>query len=300
MYAIAYARPAAAGSLQWTVADDCPDVEALRAELARVLVDPERMLAGLAIEAVIIREQAGSHTLLLQMSSTDVAGKPAVRELRAATCQELVEAAAVAIALAAESASSHDTSAAAVVPATDAEKVPALAAESPSPAASWLLGASALFDTDAVSTPGFGAELQLALTYSALRAELAAGWFPPRTLSFSPAGQVESSLLVGQVRGCGQLPLWDSGALVYACGTFELGRRSSQLLGSARGPVNSAWRAAGVGLGGSVRLASRWALAGSVDLLWALTRISFSSQGSAVFWPTLTTWRAQLGVVFQL
>ena len=293
--------PVSAGSLRWTVTEDCPDAQALQLELRRVLPDPDAILAAFELDGRIVRDEAGAYTLWLQMWSTRMGKRPAVRELQGATCQELLEAAALAVALAAD-ATRVGQPMAFVTPATDDEKpAPSLeASESHARPLGWLLGASALFDMTALPAGGFGAELQLAATYRMLRVGLGGAWLPTRSLSVGAARQADFALLFGHVRGCGQWPLGDAGALTYTCGTFELGRLSSELQSGTRGPSSTLWRALGLAVGGSVPLSSLVALEGWFDLLTPLARPIFLVDGARVYQSPLIAWRAQLGLTFQL
>jgi hypothetical protein len=288
---------ASAGSLRWTVAEDCPDAQALQAELRRVLADPAGVLATFDIEGAVVRDQARGYTLWLQLWSPGMGEKPAVRELQGATCEELLEAAVVAVALAADAARSE------VAPAFDSESPfprsasSAVAAVPRAPAVAWLLGASALLDTAVLPAAALGSELQLAFTYRGFRFGLGGGWIPTSSRSIGAAGRADFGLLFGEARGCGQLPLGAAGALAYVCATFEVGRLSAAWQRSTR---STAWRAVAAGVGGSLPLGSPLALAGSFDLLAPLTRPVFMVNGVDVFQSARLAWRAQLGLIFTL
>lgn len=307
---------ARAGELRWTAPEACPDAGTLAAEIERALGEPFAVYAALQVEGVVRSEPGDRYSLALWIWSTpasaasgDAAPKarPRARELQATTCQELVEATAVAVAVAAHGALATPSQPAPESPES-VERPPLMASTAPvaeSPAESdraqgFRFGASALLDFGALPSLGIGAELELGWRYRALAVGIAGGVIPSRTMRLQAASDAAFGLLYGDVLACGLLELGP--VLGRACGVFELGRITAELRGpSTQGPQHVVWRALGGRVGVSVPFGSVLELTAALGLFAPLTRPEFLvDDRTRVHEPAALTWRALFGLAARL
>jgi hypothetical protein len=277
----------AAAELRWTVPAGCGDGAALERKVSELLGEPLAQLSALSIEGVIREQSPGQFRLWLQMRLPPAGSPQSVRELEAADCQELFEAAALAISLAVTNSEQRVSTAEPRVPAA----APAFDPESPRPAqtkasapvdaeASFVLGAAALLDVGAFPQAAWGSELELAWQQRWLRISAQGGWLPPQRQRLADgSNQAEFALAFAAVSLCGRAQL---GVLQgAACGGFEMGRLSAQAVDIALPKhASTAWRALEARLAIMWPFAAHIALLGSLGLSVPLTRAQFVLDGS--------------------
>lgn len=228
------------------------------------------------------RLESGAFELQLTSVSRS-SGARETRVLRGATCAEVTDAAAVAIALAVGSEPAQAPMVATTVPApaspppqvSRASRREAALRDSKAPApAGWLLGLSATLDSAVTPHPVLGAALHLALRWRALRGELEAGAFAPSTkLDASQRGGT-FQLLYAAPRVCGTANM--GRPRVALCVAYELGRLSAQGEGIERPYSRSTfWHAVRPDLGVAWPLRSGLWLSGRGGVALALARDTF-------------------------
>jgi hypothetical protein len=209
-------------------------------------------------------------------------GEPArhTRELAGATCAELSEAAAVAIAMSIRSldgGSGHDDDGPAAgapperapapgpaPPTSPAPRPPAAeaAASAAPPAPARVRGALALAavsDAGALPHPGLGVGLEASLRWSRVWVAIGGAAFATQEVHVSPTAGGSFQLALGAVLACVPYELARFTAL--GCGGFELGRMAGRGLGVGQPRLGQAlWEAARAELGAAVPLGPRLAL----------------------------------------
>jgi hypothetical protein len=186
--------------LAWRSAPECPDAawadRRMRERLGRA-PDGTREGPGLKARAELTR--AGDRfSLTLLTTLGDAASE---RQLEAATCADLAEAAVLMVALAVDpDAVARSEAGAPPEPAHDDERPPALTPAPPAPPPAprslhWAAGAALLGSRGDQPGWGIGAAAFMAREWAWLRVELAGLWLLPRAGSEAPAvGRVRVSL----------------------------------------------------------------------------------------------------------
>lgn len=278
VWLLAIPSPALAAELHWDVPAGCPDVHALERESEQALGEP---LATYPLK-VVGKVTQGATQLTLSLRITMPAhAQTRERELQAASCQELLEAAAVAIALAA--AESGERPALAEVPQSRDFDPPPRAA---TPAADsgepmqLALSAAGAGAVGALPELGLGGELQLAWMRGWLRVGLAASWFPGRSMQLTDEVRGTFGMYFAELLLCGQLEL--PRARAFTCATGSLGRMGAQLDTIAPEPTAwTAWQTLGVRLGISYPIRPPLELTVSLSLVAPLTQIEFYARPNA-------------------
>ena len=295
---LSLACPARAAELHWNVPEACPDVHALALESEQVLGEP---LAKYPLQVTGTVTPYEDQLLLSLRITLPREAEARERELQAASCQELLEAAAVAIALAAaesgertlEVPQSRDTTeppprAASVVSEPERSRI-ALSA-----AGSSVLGA--------LPDMGLGGELQVAWMRSWLRVGLGVTWFPMREMQLRNDVRASFGLYFAEVLLCGQWSL--ARVRFFGCSTANIGRMEAHLDAPATGPTASTtWRALGIRIGASYPIAPPLELTASIAAGFPLTRPRFYSQpteSTEIHEPTRIATRLLIGILFSL
>lgn len=299
LFCLALALPgrAAAAALRWDVPEGCPDAQALKDETEQALGEP---LAGHALTAtgVIVPEDGQLHLMLrIQLPGSE---SPRVRELSAARCEELLEAAAVAIALAAAE-SGKPASPPAPLDLGPPEPPPRAAVPAPPqpPDTGVLLAVDAVSALGAMPGPGLGGELQLGWRRGWLRLGLAFGWLPSRSMALGRGLDAHFGLatLDGLVCAQGRAAQVRLGG----CGALELGLLSARLDDGVAGTQQSAWRALGIRGLASYPISGPLEIAVTLSLMAPLTRPQFfvvEGESRLVHQTARLEGRLQLGALF--
>jgi hypothetical protein len=293
------ASPVYAAELHWDAPEGCPDLHALERETEQVLGEP---LANYPLQvAASVTQNAAQLSLSLRITLPANA-ETRERELQAASCQELLEAAAVAIALAAaESGEQPDLVPQNTEPAEPPPRAAAVAAEAPV-ASSVEISAAATSAWGPLPQLGLGGELQLAWVRSWLRVGVAGTWFPVRSMQVSDDMRASFGLYFAQLLACGHYSLVR--AHLFGCATGTLGRMGAHLDGPAQARTQTtAWRALGLRLGVSYPILPPLELTASLAVMAPMTRPRFYTQPSAsevLHQPAALSAQLLLGVLFSL
>jgi hypothetical protein len=295
-------RPVSAAELHWDAPEGCPDVHALEHESEQQLGEP---LANYALEVEgNVREEAAQLTLSLRITLPAQA-ETRERSLHAASCQELLEAAAIAIALAAAE-SGENPQGVAVQQNTEPREPPPRAAK-PEPAEvsepmRLELGAAGTAAIGALPHPGFGGELQLAWMHGWLRLGLAATWFPERSMQLTANQRATFGMYFAELLLCGQAEL--ASARLFACATGALGRIGAHLDGPATPRTETtAWRTLGIRVGISYPILPPLELTAALAVAAPFTRPHFYMEPTAsviLHEPAAVTAALLLGAVFSI
>lgn len=320
--------------ISWSAPEGCPPASdvlgrvrtLLASELATVLHHP------LEVRAQVVQLESGRYQLELEIHE---GGESGARTIEAATCQELVPAGALVIALTIDpellERAHADAAGASGSPASSAEA--GAAAKSAAPAATPLPAqppqreaaraaterASGAADDerlarrravtfgpgfrlvgDAGGLPGFGVGLDLSLhaEWRALRLELAGVWLPSRDALAASDASVGGSiqLLALGARACSVSVFGPLSGGV--CGAFELGQLRAEAFGADHnGSGRARWISSGLGLNGRYRLSKRLLVAARVEGLFPLERSEFTVENiGSVYAPSSVTGRFALGL----
>lgn len=275
-------------TLRWEAHEGCPDAEAVRAEVRRLLGEAARAQAPLSVDAVVTRDDAGSH-LSLTLEGGESAGR---RELSAARCDELASATALIVALAvdpeavdpaaleqlegATQEAPRETTEPAPIPA--ATRAPPETATEASAGPAPHLSAAAAFILDAGSLPSIAPGLDAALGFRLARTRLEVGvtyLLPNDAETGGRRPAAELRLLAGKLAVC-QTLLGERRSLA-ACAAAELG----SLMGSGgditeRRDGSSLWLAAHLSLTGALPIVDGLALQGGLGVALPLRRPVFT------------------------
>lgn len=232
------AVPIRAAELRVEPTAPCSSADELSFRVSRALGQPVEHVAGPAFAVQVRRDASGFHARL-EISTAD-SSPSGLRQLDAASCEELNDALALAIAIALGSS-------AAPAPASDGP--PTLAAASPArpeppsdasaplPASETspaplhaVLGAALIADTGSLPAAGFGAEIGARLAGSRFELHARGLLLPSREASIdtgepsSPGAEL--GLLAGALLGC--VPLSHGVVDLAACAGAELGQLSGR------------------------------------------------------------------------
>ena len=259
-----------AAELRWEAPEGCPDVRALEAETEQVLSESLTRYP-LRVSAVVVAEPS---QLSLALRIEAPGGQPPrVRELQASSCQELMEAAAVAIALAAAESGKapspvqQDTAPPEAPPRPNA--APPL--ETRAVESGLVLGAGAITDWIALPVTGIGAELQLGWRRDWFRFGVGGTWLGTRGADWAGSTRAEFGLYAADLLLCAQQRWSQVG--IAACALGELGQIHAQLLGAA--VRTTPWRALGARLTFSYWVLAPLEVAVSLAAIVPLTRPFF-------------------------
>ena len=224
------------------------------------------------------------------------------RELQATNCQELLEAAAVAIALAAAESGTPEPRPSEVPQSRDTSEPQPGAANVEPPKSSIALSMAGSGMWGALPSVGLGGELQAAWMLSWLRIGVGVTWLPAREMQLTRDVRASFGLYFAELLLCGQFKV--ARALLFACSTADIGRIDAHLVAPGTGPSESTpWRALGLRVGVSYPIAPPLELTASVAAVMPLTRPRFYSQptgADAIHEPGALTARLLIGILFSL
>lgn len=232
--------------------------------LSSVLGRPASSLASAGEVRGEIRAGAGGGwELLLEIREPSAPTDAAVdaRVLRASVCDDLADAAAVAIAIALGGGARPTAPPVASEPVAVSAATPPLPSRATHDAAEvpiqFVPSVELVLDSASLGAPAFGASVQAQLRFSALGVGLYGLWLAPRELGLGEGQRVEFSLLTAGLRGCyraGADPL-----SIDFCGALELGSFGAAANGlvAARDRSDPWW-------------AASWGAAAGIDLVAGL------------------------------
>ncbi|HWO10848.1 MAG TPA: hypothetical protein VNN80_15245 [Polyangiaceae bacterium] len=294
-----------ASLIEWEAPDGCPGALEVHARLTSVLGGEPESLGKLArVRGSVVRSGAG-YRLVLEALERD---RRSSRLFEASSCEDLVETAAIAIALAiapesapplpnGEVLETHIVPAPAAAAADEpVESDPPDNAEGAS--VRGLASAGAVVEYGALPGPTPGVAVGGGVRLGALSLGLHGAWLATDTLRVAPGRDVEFDLIYAGMRGCYALPTW--GPELGACACFEAGRLRALGLELDQGrAVEDLWLAAGAAL------EARWALGRALGLelraepMLPLNRKEYTINGSDdVHTPSRVSARLYLGLTF--
>ncbi|MEI9950108.1 MAG: hypothetical protein WDO74_14330 [Pseudomonadota bacterium] len=239
-------------------------------------------------------------------------GARSTRRIHGASCVEVTDAAAVAIALAVGPAPPQTKIEPKAAAKPDAQAPsPTTTRRSPGSPSSleWFAGLAGTLDSSATPSVALGAALHLGLSWlpthesqTRLRFELEGALYAPTQTSSvgGQAGKFQLFYLAPLV--CGAKPL--GGPTLLACAGYELGQLSGEGVGDAvtsSRPSNTFWSAARAELGVLVPLASGLRIVARAGAAVPLIRREFVLDGpEVVFRPAPVSARVALGIELSL
>lgn len=281
--------------VDWEAPRGCPDREAIVRRLSDALADaPAGLGTGWQVRGRINAGREG-WVLVLQLRAPSAAevALPAERVLSARDCNDLGEAAAVAVAIALDDASNErevapnggvaseappeatsSQEASPAVPAargqadpvTDRAEDVALAPTAAGEPVRLALAADGVLDSASLGGLAWGASLELSGWWRRFGAGAYGLWLAPRATQLGTGQQAEFSLLGGGLRACYRAPadwLW-----VSPCVGLELGRFAAESDGLRAGrDVHDTWLAGSVGVALGSRLLDALGLHSRVELV---------------------------------
>jgi hypothetical protein len=247
---------AASSTIEWDAPAVCPDTQALHERLSTLLGHDSTELGRVTEVRGVVTRAGLELRLTLELSEN---GRRSSRVFVAQDCADLLEAAALAISLAAHGEPAPLESGA-VAPETEQAAEPTT---SPSmrdeldataePDLSASVGAEAVLDFGALPSPAPGVALDARVHFGAWALGVGASFLPRQRLGVGGAEYVEFGLLVAGLHACRALLSGPWG--IDACVGFEAGQLS------ARGPepaparqVKDLWLAPAAGVGVSREL----------------------------------------------
>jgi hypothetical protein len=288
--------------LTWSAPDACPRAHEVTARMARLLAQSTEPHPELVAEANVSSDGA-AFALEMRIWQAD---RPAYRRLRATTCRELSDAAALLLALLVDPALQIDSDPPPASPgprrATPAPPRPVARARERVHGAGVVWGASgsAVLDWVALSAPAPGLRAAVSGELGRLRLELGAIWLPLAThVTRDGAREPEKGgkfrLIAGSARAC---HAWLVAPRLSACAAGELGSLRGAGFGTANDRHRSVvWAAAGPGVAAAIAFAESAAFTAGADLLFVLNRPRFELENvGLVHRPPAAGFRLAAGV----
>jgi hypothetical protein len=284
-----------ARAAQLTVADGegCVDANAIAEQAGELLGQPLGAVTGVDFAIALTRSPSGEWKL--RLDTVDPNDGRRSRELAAASCAELGDAAAVAIAI---TVRARAEAAELAAPAPPREAPPTVAPPAPPPAAplpvvarppappppappTFAGGLGAVVDAGALPNPAVGVELGVSLRHRRVRLTLAGTALAPQETHTTGDAGGEFRLYFGSLEAC--LPQPIGRLTLLGCAAFELGRLSGEGTGIARPRLGDArWQAARADLGLSIPVLPRVAVTARGGVVMPLSRPQFVVDGATV------------------
>jgi hypothetical protein len=307
--AVLFATPAGAAELRWEDSNECARQDAVVRRIESLVGRDLASVDGIRFEVSV---QQSPNKLRLRVVTVPTHGSPNTRWFEGKTCDEVSDAAAVAMAMAiraeapAEDLPSKPPAREASVeaqpdvsPSLDRGPQPEAPRVAPSTVDRQLVhaafGAAMAADSSALPGVAAGVDVGAALVLPYARLEARGVLFPPRARAVEGDRGGQFSLLAGALFACATL----AERRALGCVGYELGRISGEGTG-VRHPL------LGAALWQSVRLEAGLAWPISTDLRLTLRagvslpidRPEFQLDGSAVHQPGAVAVRAAVGVEF--
>lgn len=303
--AAVFARPCEADGaspvdalLEWEAPEGCPDGVALHQSLKDTLGDPVQLGSVSHVRGSIERRPR-DWALTLDLVQD---GRRRTRLITAQRCEDLADAAALAIQLAVthseqasptltEPARASKTSAAPLAPTAppDAkdEAAPAALSSAPPATLEWSVSAAAALDLNALSRVAPGLSVEGRARLERFELGLYAAWLAPASSEVRAGEAVSFGLIAGGPRACYR-GLEASAFAGKLCGALELGRFSADGGGLSRDEqsLGQWWLAPGLGLELEARLIPVLALQLRADALRPLVRRRYAVNTAELVYAT--------------
>lgn len=273
--------------LDWQAPAPCPDAAAVQQRLSASLAAlPGGWEPGARVRGRV-SGGGGKEWVLeldLERAAPQGSGIPARRRLSAPHCDELADAAAVAIALALgdgrgarQLAQSEPPPAASALPSQATSIADVAPTESTrEPAAPWLLAlsADAVLDSGLLAGVGWGVAAGAQVEHRGWSTGVYGVWLPERAEDVGPGQGADFQWLAAGLRGCRQVS--SASLRVHGCAGLELGALSAAGFGLSQAADSSSLVLAPVlGAGVSWPL-ERWALTSRLEGLLPLPRQEYT------------------------
>jgi hypothetical protein len=293
--------------LSWSGPDECPNGERVLARLERLLSRTELGPERLVVDANVVPDAEGFRLEL----STGYGKQRSQRSIRAASCGDLADAAAVILALLIDPTLRSEATApnqATELSVPNQRPSPRVPSAPPAPLREpgvrrrWAALAGPLLDFGSLPTTAPGLELGGFAGLGRVGVGLTAVWLPfsqrqvVEASAERPAKGGTFSLLAGHLRACYR---FSPGIPLAGCAEAELGVLRGQGFGTAAdSDRNVLWAAAGPGLEAALPLASWVVLRGGASALLCLRRPEFVLDNvDKVYRPQLVPIRLALGLL---
>jgi hypothetical protein len=303
----ARADEAPATLLDWRAPESCPDARAVYDSLSRVLGHAPTDFGVFSRVSGVIDAQGDGWLLTIEIVER---GQRLTRLISARRCEDLADAAAVAIGLALERQRSESTAGIAARSGNSPSLAPAPPGGEPSPGVPdastepaqdtsgyvFALGADAVIDVNSLPSVAPGLSLHARLSRERLRLALYGTYLPPSELAVREGQAVEFSLLTGGARAC--YALLPGAVTTAACGSVEAGQYSADGGGlrAARRAANP-WVAPAAGLELDAPLWSTLAAELRADALLPLVRKQYAvNETELVYRPPALALRFYVGL----
>jgi hypothetical protein len=308
-----------AAELTFSAPDGCQLEATLRGDAERLIGAPLRDVRGMNFEIRISGSDAESWKLRLVTIERST-GKQRLRELRGASCAEVADAGAVALALAVqqpsevegvpsdpeEDAPSNSAASSAVV-TTDApnDQVPAPVLEpqtdrprppESSESATFAVSASMMVDSGALPALAPGAEIALVLRYLRWRFAATGTWLAPQHRDIDAERGGDFQLIAAGALACREAA--PARVVPMICSGFEIGRLEGEGTGVTRSKLGTAlWEAVRVEGGATARFGG-WGAEGRAGIAVPVERREFVlDQTDFVHRPDGLSARLYLGLI---
>jgi hypothetical protein len=298
-------RSSGAAEVHLRASDGCVELSGIVEQVDELLGRPLASVPGVTFEVAIARLQSGGWRLRLETAPAGGA-----REISAASCAELADAAAVAIAMTIQSMGAAEGARPAAPPPAPPPR-PEVATPAPPPAAGAVARAPAVEgsvpglrpavalgvvgEAGALPLPTVGVELEAALRFRRVRLALAGTVLVPQERHISDGGG-SFDLAAGSVLAC--LPYDARGFMVRGCAGFELGYLWGEGVGVAQPRLGGTlWEALRGEVGLLLPLGSGLGLVARAGVAAPLARPQFAIDGTVpVHRPSPVTARLIVGV----
>jgi hypothetical protein len=276
----ASAQAASAASelpIEWQAPESCPDAQALTRRLGALLGETPSHLGKLSSVRAVVQETPSGKQLTLDVEES---GQHTSRQFESGDCSDLIDAAALAIALAlhGEAAPPVEPLASSAAPPRELDTNPP--GPEPSPWG-WSLAAEAALDSGALPAlaPGAGARARLLL--GAWSVDGHALFLLNQRVALGNAEAVDFGLFVAGTRVCRDV--LERAVHLAACATVEAGRfhASGAHLPTSRA-LADLWLAAGGGIEAEARAGGEVWLQFRLEPVVPLDRKRYAVDGSQV------------------
>jgi len=291
--------------IEWDAPEGCPGALEVYARLSNVLGSEPDTLGKLSrVRGTVLRAGTG-YRLVLETLEHE---RRSSRLFEASSCDELVDAAtlAIALALAPEGEAPGGAGEPRVEPSvtpSPAPPAPSVAAdrelsESEPGAASYggVANAAAVVEYGALPRAAPGVAIGAGVRWGAPSVHLQGVWLAPERLSVAPGREIELELMTAGLRGCYELR--SAAPRLDACLGVEAGRmqaRGLELQGARE--VSDLWLAAGAALDARWALSHAIAVGARAEPMLPFERKEYTVNGSdAVFAPSRISARLYLGL----
>jgi hypothetical protein len=295
---VASVVPAVAGAaeLRVTAPDECELEATLRADAERLTGAPISDASGMDFE-IEVENHGGWRLRLVTIERTR--GTRRVRELRGASCSEVTNAGAVALALAIQQASSpHEEPEPSADPSIDSTAPLEAPGSNPPPPrepqadrarpeqpanterepASFVLGAGLVVDSSVLPALAPGAGVELDVRYAGFRFGAIGTWLAPEHVDVDAERGGDFQLLAVGLLACREVG--DAFVTPLACAGYELGSLQGEGTGVTRSKLGAAlWQAARLEAGAAARFGS-WGVMGRAGIAVPFERRAFVLDGT--------------------